>query len=183
MRLDHIPYVVIGGDDRLIAGDILYALSFRRLRAIASSLLRSERMGHTLQPTALVHEGFLKLWKGSAVWLQDEEHFFCLAARAMKQALTDYGRCKTAAKRVNPAADEAPLWYMPGDPVPLIDARFALKRLHQLDPEVERTVRLRCIEGMTIEEAARVQGLEPWRVRQNYDFAVMWLGNKLRGER
>src|SRR5579871_4187510 len=86
------------GDD--LARDAVYRLAFQRLRKIAGNLLRRERAGHTLQPTALISELFLKLLRMEAR-IVDEDHFFRLSARAMRQVLIDYARSSRAGKRVS----------------------------------------------------------------------------------
>src|SRR5579862_5732569 len=84
----------------LLARETVYRLSFERLRRIAGALLRRERAGHTLQATALVSELFLKLLRMEAR-IVDEDHFFRVAARAMRQVLIDHARCKRPAKKIS----------------------------------------------------------------------------------
>lgn len=161
------------------AGDVLYSLTFHRLRMIAARMLRREDPRHTLQPTALVHESLLSLWH-SRTNIADERHFFNLAARAMGQALIDAARRKKAAKRVAPEMVPEFFRHSPDAcPERQVDARRALDKLRELDPRVAETVLLRCVEEMTIEEVSIRQGIGRWRVRENYDFGLEWLAEKL----
>lgn len=161
------------GDSR--AQSALYENAYGRLRLIASSLLGRERRGHTLQPTALIGELFLKL-RGFERRILDEDHFFGLAARAMRQVLIDHGRARKAAKKVH--ADAAPA-RKHDEPELLLTAKTVFLQLQELDPTAAATVWLRSVEGLTLAEVSRIQNREIWRVRADHDFGVRWMANRV----
>jgi len=165
-----------------IARDALYRLAFLRLRSIASGLLRRERPGHTLQPTALVSELFLKLRK-LEIQILSEDHFFRISARAMRQVLIDHSRHKRAAKLVPP--ELIPELLLPAnrnaaDPESFLAVKMALEKLRAMDAKVADTVWLRSVEGVTVQEMSRLQNREVWRVRADYDFGLQWMANRLK---
>ena len=159
------------------AHSAVYRLAFGRLRLIASGLLQYERAGHTLQPTALVSELFLKLHRLEAVVL-GEEHFFRLAARTMWQVLIDHGRTRRAQKRIPPDSIPPLLAASNGsEPELRLAVRQVFERLRQIDERAASTVWLRCVVGLTIRETAARMGLTAWTVRDNHDFAIRWRRN------
>jgi RNA polymerase sigma factor (TIGR02999 family) len=165
-----------------VAQDAVYKLAFCRLRVIASALLRRERPGHTLQPTALVSELFLKMRRVETRILS-EDHFFRMSARAMRQVLIDHARVKHAAKKV-------PLERIPELLLPATDngvsnesalaVKMVFDKLRAMDAKVAETLWLRSVEGVTVQELSRVQKREPWRVRADYDFGLQWMANRLK---
>ena len=161
------------GDSR--AQSALYEGAYLRLRLIASSLLGRERRGHTLQPTALVGELFLKL-RGFEKRILDEDHFFGLAARAMRQVLIDHARARKGSKRV--AVDSA-LLRKHDQPELRLTARTVFQQLEELDPTAASTVWLRSVEGLTLAEVSRIQKREIWRVRADYDYGVRWMADRV----
>jgi DNA-directed RNA polymerase specialized sigma24 family protein len=158
----------------------MYKLTFCRLRGIASALLRRERAGHTLQPTALVSELFLKLHR-LEMRILNEDHFFRVSARAMRQVLIDHARAKKPIK--------VPLEAIPGllqprsheeaDWESSLAVKMVFEKLRTMDREVAETVWRRCIEGRTIQEMSQLQDREAWRVRADYDFGLNWMANRL----
>jgi RNA polymerase sigma factor (TIGR02999 family) len=164
-----------------IARNAIYGLAFQRLRGIASSLLRCERFGHTLQPTALVSEAFLKLRRMESGIL-NEDHFFRVAARAMRQVLIDYARVKGAAKHVPP--ERIPVMLGAGgndvEPELRMAVRSVFEQLRAADPAIAATVWLRSVEGLSLEEVCRRQGRKMWRVRADYEFGLAWMSERLR---
>lgn len=164
------------------ARDAMYRLAFRRLRAIATCLLGAERAPHTLQPTALVSELFLKLQKLEAR-IVDEEHFFSLSARAMRQVLIDHGRRKRPARALSPSRVAEllqPASQSPDNAELFLSVKLAFEKLRSIDAVVADTVWRRGVEGLTIHEVSRRQLREEWRVRADYDFGLEWLANRLR---
>ena len=162
------------------ARDLVYRLAFQRLRSIASSLLRRERRGHTLQPTALVGELFLKFHRLQALVI-DEEHFFHLSARAMRQVLIDYARSR-GARALTPESIAELLrlqHHGPGDLELSLSVRTVFNTLERLDPTAARTVWLRSVEGLTLSEIAAAQARDMWRVRADYDFGTQWMADRL----
>jgi RNA polymerase sigma-70 factor, ECF subfamily len=163
------------------ARDAFYRIAFHRLRSIASALLQRERRGHTLQPTALVGELFLKLNR-LQMRILDEDHFFRISARAMRQVLIDHARSRGAAKKIAPT--DVPELLLAGqggaaDLATLIAVRGVFEKLEKLDPAAARTVWLRSVEGLTLAEVSQAQHRETWRVRADYDFGVRWMADRL----
>jgi len=164
------------------ARDAVYKLAFHRLRIIASALLRRERAGHTLQPTALVSELFLKL-RRLETRILSEDHFFRISARAMRQVLIDHSRAGRPAKKVAPELIPellVPAHLSTASLETSLAVKIVFEKLRDLDPKVAETVWLRSVEGLTIHEMSRSQGREAWRVRADYDFGLQWMANRLK---
>ncbi len=159
--------------------------AYDELRQIASRYLARERVGHTLQTTALVHEAYLRLLGRGDLGDGDRTHFLGTAARAMRLILVDHARRRNAAKRGGHAA-RVPL----DDTLAMYEARCqdlialdeALARLSQMDPQLGRVVELRFFGGLTEEEAASVLQVSPRTVRRSWRIAKMWLWSELKGE-
>lgn len=166
-----------GGDETLVV------LVYEELRALAERCLREERPGHTLQPTALVHEAWLRL-AGSGAAFADREHFVSAAARAMRRVLVDHARRRRAGKRGGGAlrvsldedvrTAEAPDL----DVVALSDALDALARA---DPELAHLVELRYFCGLTLEETGRVIGRSVRQVEGSWAAARAFLYRAMGG--
>jgi len=166
------------GDAR--ARDALAAELYGELRRIAGHRMRDERADHTLQPTALVNEAWLKLARGEPVDWRDRTHFIAVAARAMRQILVDSGRRKRAGKRTDDSAASAKLWMETGvGSVDLIDLDQALTRLEALAPDQARLVELRYFGGLTIDEAAEVMETSPATANRAWRAARAWLYARL----
>ena len=164
------------------ARDAVYKFAFYRLKTIASILLRRERQGHTLQPTALVSELFLKLHRLETRIL-NEDHFFRISARAMRQVLIDHSRVRKPGGKVS--IDRIRDLLPPGapnlaDPESALAVKIVFEKLRSMDPQVAETVWLRCVEGLTVTEMARSQAREQWRVRADYDFGLHWMATRLK---
>ena len=160
----------------------LLALVHRELRTLAAGYLRKERPDHTLQPTALVNEAFLKLIDQRAVKWQNRAHFFGIAAQAMRRILVDHARAHGAGKR-GKGARKVPLedanvsgWTMDID---LIALDEALTRLATLDPQQSRIVELRFFGGLTMEETAEVLRVSPATIGREWRIAKAWLSAEL----
>jgi RNA polymerase sigma factor (TIGR02999 family) len=168
------------GDQR--ARDELMPLIYNELRRLARSHLRRERVNHTLQPTALVHEAFLRLIDQSQVNWQNRAHFFGAAARLMRQILINHAEARRAAKRGGEAErislnDVDQFTVEQGLDLEALDE--ALKRLEQIDPPQSRIVELRYFSGLTIEEIAEVMGISPATVKREWSTARAWLRREL----
>ena len=160
------------------AVDRLLPLVYGELRRIAARHLRAEREGHTLQPTALVHEAYLRLVDQTRVQWQNRAHFFGVAAQSMRRILVDHARRHAAAKRGNPAQklslDEA--LEVGSEPAPdLLALDEALKELEKIDPQKSRIVELRFFGGLSVEETAEVMGLGTATVVRHWSMAKAWL--------
>jgi RNA polymerase sigma factor (TIGR02999 family) len=157
---------------------------YTELRRLAAFYLRRERSGHTLQPTALVHEAYLRLAQQRQVPWQNKSHFFGIAAPLMRRILVDYSRGRHAAKRGGHVEhieiDQAvlPIIESPADIAALDEA---LDTLAAVDPLQTRIVELRFFSGLSIEETADVIGVSASTVKREWRFAKAWLARKLEG--
>ncbi len=172
-----------GGDGGAL--ERLIPTIYSQLRAIAAQQLQGERSGHTLQPTALVHEAFLKLQGLNSIRWQDRTHFFAFASRIMRRILVDHARGRLAAKR---GAEALHIGLTEGwesavepalSPAELIDLDRALDRLAAEDPRLTRLVEVRFFGGLTVEEAAEALECSPRTVKRDWAFARSWLLNQL----
>ena len=151
------------------------------LRKLAASYLRKERRDHTLQPTALVNEAFLKLVDQRAVKWQNRAHFFGIAAQAMRRILVDHARTYAADKRGG-GARKVPLdanMLGPTVDVDLLALDEALTRLATIDPQQSRIVELRFFGGLTMDETAEVMGISPATIGRDWRVAKAWLSAEL----
>jgi len=171
------------GGDRASA-DVLLTLVYDELRKIAGQYLRKERSGHTLQPTALVHEAYMKLIDISDINWQDRAHFFAVSANVMLHILLDHARAKLAEKRggdVQRIALEDAVSLSNEPDVDVLAVDDALKELAEFDEQQSRIVELRFFGGLTIEETAHVVGISPATVKREWAMAKAWLHRKLTG--
>lgn len=171
-----------GDEDAL--GQLL-PLVYGELRTLARSYLRRERRDHTLQPTALVHELFLRLAREGITDWQDRAHFFGIAARAMRQILIAHARRHGALKRGGVAETvdiaEHPEIAVRAD-VDLMALDQALSELAERDPRQAQIVEFRVFGGYTIDETAQLVGCSPATVSREWQTARIWLYRELRGE-
>lgn len=165
----------------LAARDQLISAVYPQLRALAGSQLARERRNHTLQPTALVNEAFLKLASGSRIEWRDRAHFVGILAKLMREILVDHSRRKRAAKRdggvqVTLSAIDVP---DPDSEVDLEELDQVLQRLETIDPNKGRIVELRYFGGLSIEETAEALELSPATVKRHWRTARVWLHDVL----
>ena len=168
------------GDDA--AFDQLLAGVYDELRMIARARLRRERAGHTLAPTDLVHEAFMRLVKTDHIDWKDRAHFFAIASRAMRNVLVDYAVRRGAIKRgggahalaledahasTSHAMDE------------LLALEQALTRLERIDERQARVVECRFFGGLSIDETAEALQISPATVSRDWTFARAWLNHEL----
>ena len=168
------------GDQR--ARNELTPLIYDELRRLARGLLRRERPGHTLQPTALVHEAFLRLIDQSQVNWQNRAHFFGAAARLMRQILINHAEARRAAKRggeTERISLEDVDQFAAASEIDLIALDEALRRLERLDPQQGRIVEMRYFSGLTIDEIAEAIGVSPATVKRDWSMARAWLRREL----
>jgi RNA polymerase sigma factor (TIGR02999 family) len=162
--------------------DQLVPLVYAELRRIAARQLRGERVNHTLQPTALVNEVYLRLVDQRQVEWQDRAHFLGVAAQTMRRILVDHARRHDAGKRGDgvPAMsiDDAREIAASGE-LPLLALEDALARLEALDPGLVRIVELRAFGGLTIDEAAHVLDVSPSTAKRSWRTAKAWLNREL----
>lgn len=161
----------------------LMALVYDDLRRLAAWQLQTERADHTLQPTALVHEAYLKLAGQNPVEWHNKAHFFALAAQIMRHILVDHARTRQRDKRGGGQAsvplEEALSLSQPSEPS-LIELDEALTTLAQHDKRKSQIVELRYFGGLSIEETAEVLGISPTTVRREWTLAKAWLRRELR---
>ncbi len=164
------------------ARDQLLPLVYRELKRRAAGYLRRERRSHTLQPTALVHEAYLRLAGQNRVAWQNRAHFFGIAAQIMRRILIDHARERLAAKRPEAAVrvllDEGIGASHPIDCEVLL-LNQALEELSQLDPRQAQIVELRYFGGMTEEEVATVLSLSRATVTREWQTARAWLFRRI----
>jgi RNA polymerase sigma factor (TIGR02999 family) len=161
----------------------LMALVYDDLRKLAAWHLQSERPDHTLQPTALVHEVYLKLAAQNPVDWQNKAHFFALAAQVMRHILVDYARTRQREKRggaqTKIALDDALNISSPSDSE-LIALDEALNALAEKDPRKSLIVELRYFGGLSIEETAEALGVSTTTVRREWTIVKAWLRREMR---
>jgi RNA polymerase sigma factor (TIGR02999 family) len=156
---------------------------YAELRRLAAHYLRGERPGQTLQPTALVHEAYLKLQKDRPERWQNRAHFCAIAAHAMRQILIERARARDALKRGGGAPR---VTFDEGLPAPAGERSFdmvaldaALERLAALDAGQARIVELRFFGGLSIEETADAMNISPATVKRHWALARAWLAREL----
>ncbi len=173
------------GDQQPASAEALFLEVYGELRALAAARLKQERLGHTLQPTALVHEVYLKLTEQSRAQWRDRDHFFAIAAEAIRRVLVDHARRKGAQKRQGPgqrvtvsdnldaAADRG---------VDILALDDALNRLAEISPRQARVVELRYFGGLETADAARLLGVSETTVKGDWRVARAWLQEALAGD-
>ena len=170
-------------DDRQSV-DSLLPVVYQELRRLAANYLHHERPGQTLQPTALVHEAYMRLLKDKPGRWQNRAHFCAIAAHSMRQILIERARARHAQKRGGArqriTLDER---LMPGgEPsVDLLALHDALERLAAFDPDQARLVELRFFGGLTVEETAEAMNISPATVKRHWTVASAWLARELEG--
>jgi RNA polymerase sigma-70 factor, ECF subfamily len=166
------------------AGNQLLATVYRELKRIAGAHLRRERPGHTLDPTALVNELYLRLLSGEPVNAQNRLHFFALAAHKLRQILVDHARRRTTEKRgggrmiVTLTAAEG---WSAGPSNDLLEIDEALAELQTLDERAARVVELKFFGGLHEEEIAQILGVSKNTVQRDWQVARAWLMRQLSG--
>ena len=169
------------GDRRAV--ETLFPLVYEQLRAMAHACFRSEPADHTWQPTALVHEAYLRLTQRERLNVRSRREFFAVAAQAMRRLLIDHARRRRRLKRhggerlgtdvldVLKADDTtALLWLDEG-----------LEELEQVDAQAHQVVMLRYFAGLSVEQTAEVLDVSPATVKRNWVFAKAWLARRLAG--
>jgi RNA polymerase sigma factor (TIGR02999 family) len=170
-------------DGRREALEDLMPLVYNELRRQASRYLRRERIGHTLQTTALIHEAYLKLIEQRDVNWQNRAHFFGIAAQAMRRILVDYAKTRHREKRggagENLPLDEARFIAFKEKSIDLIALDEALTQLAKFDDQQARVVELRYFSGLSIEETAEVLKISPATVKRDWTIAKAWLKREI----
>lgn len=155
---------------------------YDELRRLAAGYLRRERADHTLQPTALVHEAYLRLREQRSVDWGDRGHFIGVAARMMRRILVRHAEARNASKRRGKAVhvdlDHA-LDVFDAEAVSAIDINRALHELEMLDARQAQIAELRFFGGLTLEETAKVLGISPATVKREWSVARLWLEREI----
>ena len=164
--------------------DEMTPILYEELRRVARRLLSAERPDHTLQPTALVHEAYMRLIDQRAVDWRNRAHFLGVAATMMRRILINHAKAHQAAKREGYAAAislEDALGVFTNPQVDLLDLDNSLDRLTKLDPQQGKVVELRYFGGLSIEETAEVLGISPATVKREWGTARLWLRQQMEG--
>lgn len=171
-----------GGDTR--AGDELASVVYGELKRLATLQLTRESAAHTLQPTALVHEAWLRLGDMAHADWKSRRHFFGAAAQAMRQIMIERARRRRGTKHGGglQRADAAEIDDAPGhvDSDSVIAVSAALDRFTTIDPDKAELVRLRYFVGLTIEEAAATMDISPATAKRHWAFARAWLAREMK---
>jgi RNA polymerase sigma factor (TIGR02999 family) len=164
--------------------DQMTPVLYEELRRIARHFLAAERPDHTLQPTALVHEAYMRLVDQRSVDWKNRAHFLGVAASMMRRILINHARAQQAAKRegfLNAVSLEDALGVFTNPQVDLLELNTALQQLTDLDPQQARVVELRYFGGLTIEETAEAMGISPATVKRDWGTARLWLMRQIQG--
>jgi len=160
-------------------------LVYDELHKVAAAYLRKQRPDHTLQPTALVNEAYLKLIDLSSVSWQDRAHFFAVASQTMRHVLVDHARSKNRDKRGGGAQkvslDEA-ISFAKNQEIDLLALDDAMRDLAAIDEQQSKIVELRFFGGLTVEETAVVLHISPATVKREWRIAKAWLHNRIADE-
>lgn len=159
---------------------------YDELHLIARGQMAKERVEHTLQPTALVHEAYLRLVRDEGAGWENRAHFFAVAARSMRQILVDFARKRLAEKRGGDlqrvSLHESLGSELPEAEFDLLDLHQTLEKLTALDSDLGRIVELRFFAGLTLDEVAEVVGVSRRKVAKDWAFARVWLARELTGD-
>jgi RNA polymerase sigma factor (TIGR02999 family) len=164
--------------------DRVLPLVYEEMRRLAAAYLRGERVGHTLQPTALAHEAYLRMLGQRNFPWQNRAHFMGMAARAMRSILVDHARRRKALKRGGGDTAitlDTSIVVAGGPPVEFDDLDRALVDLARLSERQAQVVELRYFGGLTIEETGEVLGIATATVKRDWSFARAWLYRELTG--
>jgi RNA polymerase sigma factor (TIGR02999 family) len=164
----------------------LVPLVIDELRRLARHYMRNERVGHTLQPTALINEAYMRLAGYTEMDWQSRAHFIGVAASVMRQVLIDYARKKHAAKRGGSERDVELEENLAGisneQSTELLDLDRALDKLAEMNARQAKIVEMRYFGGLTVEETAEALGVSPITVKRDWAVARAWLSSQIRGE-
>ncbi len=182
---DFTTYVIGGSVSDKATLDALLPVVYEELHGLAQRFLRLERPDHTLQPTALVNEAYIRLSVQRHVNWVDRAQFFGVAAQMMRRILVNHAESRNAEKRGGLATrvtlNESVSWSG-GRDLDLVELDDALTALGQLDPRQARVVELRFFAGLTIEETAEVLDISPATVKREWSMAKAWLRRELTRE-
>ena len=165
--------------------DQLMPVVYQELKKLANSYLRSERPDHTLQPTALIHEVYIRMIGQSMPEWESRAHFFGVAARLMRQILVDHARSRSAERRGGPNQSKVLLEDTPiftqDNAAELLAFDEALKKLAEMDERKAQIIEMRSFAGMSIDETARALNISEATIKREMRLAKAWLMRELRG--
>jgi len=164
--------------------DQMTPVVYEELRRLARFFLAAERSDHTLQPTALVHEAYVRLVDQHAVDWKNRAHFLGVAASMMRRILINHARARQAAKRegfTQAISLEDALGVFTNPRIDILALNRALQELTEMDPQQGRVVELRYFGGLTIEETAEVMEISPATVKREWSTARLWLLQQIEG--
>ena len=166
------------------ARERLFQVMYPELKRLAIAQMARERKDHTLQPTALVNEAFLRLPSGSGASVKDRSHFLAMAANAMRRILVDHARARLSGKRGSGKKESLDdnFAYDPERPEEMMDLDGVLSRLEEMNPRQARGVEMRFFGGLGEEEIAVVLGVHVRTVKRDWKYARAWLRGELRNE-
>lgn len=168
------------GDEAAV--EELMPLVYAELRKLAAAYLRGEKQDHTLQPTALVHEAYLRLVDQSSPDWQSRSHFYGVAARVMRQILVDYARRRHAKKRADkPVPLEQTVSFQSDRSGALVALDESLTDLERIDARKSRAIELRYFGGLTMDEIAQALNVSVQTVRRDMRMAEAWLYDAMQG--
>ena len=165
------------------AASELIPLVYSEMRRLAGAYMRRERGDHTLQPTALVNEAYLKLVEQRSVDWQSRSHFFGIAAQVMRRILVDHARGHMRDKRgggQKPVPIDEALVFAPEQSEEFLKLNEALERLSKLDERQGKIVELRFFGGLTVEQTAELMGISPKTVKRDWSMAKAWLHGEMK---
>ena len=162
------------------AANRLIAIVFKELHGLARLYMRCENPRHTLQPTALVNEAYLRLVADQARDWQNRSHFIGVAASVMRRVLIDHARARKADKRQQPHAEAALFAMSAEEAEELLLLNVALDRLERLDARQARVVELRYFGGLSVEEAAEAMNVSTMTIKRDWTLARAWLKHQVR---
>lgn len=184
-EVTRVLHAIAKGDAR--AHNELLPLVYDELRKLAAARMAQEPAGHTLQPTALVHEAYLRLVKEEDAKWQGRGHFFAAAAEAMRRILIERarrrGRIKHGGGRGHVSVEDFDPGASKGSPedLDLLALDESLDKLKKADPRLERVVTLRFFGGLSVEQTAEVLEVSERTVKRDWEFARAWLFREMRG--
>ncbi|MCI0423796.1 MAG: sigma-70 family RNA polymerase sigma factor [Acidobacteria bacterium] len=160
----------------------LIRVTYKELRRLAGHYMKSERPEHTLQPTALVHEVYLRIFANQPLEWNDQQHFFAVAAKQMRRVLLDYARASNAERRGGDfqrlsMQDIETLPAKPSTHLLVLDE--ALEKLNEVDPRASQVVELRYFGGLTESEAASVLGISVATLKRDWEFGKAFIARQM----
>ena len=188
----HVTEIISGlsgtGEVDRATAEELFPVVYDELRRLAKGYMSREKPGHTLQPTALVHEAYLKLVDQTRADWKGKTHFYAVGAKVMRRLLVDHARARDALKRgagwqsVTLSGALDPLGREMLDPEQLLDLNGALEELAEIDKREARVVTLRFFGGLTVEQVAEALGVSKRTVENDWRHAQAWLRLRLSEE-